>query len=156
MLCVYINIIVKILSIMKFKKILIPITLLICTLGAMSPVNADFNDGWVAYTSGDFKTASKQWRPLAEKGDAKSQTNLGILYFNGKGVLKDYKQAVRLFKMAGDQGEAEAQFILGKIYIEGDGVPRSFRNAKYWINLAFGNEFDGAEALWNDYELWKY
>ena len=141
---------------MKFKKILIPITLLICTLGAMSPANADFNDGWVSYTSGDFKTASKQWRLLAEKGDAKSQTNLGILYFNGKGVLKDYKQAVRLFKMAGDQGDAEAQFILGKIYIEGDGVARSLRNAKYWINLAFGNEFDGAEALWNDYELWKY
>jgi len=156
MLCVYINIIIKILSIMKFKKILTAITLLICTLGTMSTVNADFNDGWVAYTSGDFKTASKQWRLLAEKGDAKSQTNLGILYFNGKGVLKDYKQAVRLFKMAGDQGEAEAQFILGKIYIEGDGVPRSLRNAKYWINLAFENEFDGAEALWNDYELWKY
>jgi TPR repeat protein len=153
---VYINIIIKILSIMKFKKILTAITLLICTLGTMSTVNADFNDGWVAYTSGDFKTASKQWRLLAEKGDAKSQTNLGILYFNGKGVLKDYKQAVRLFKMAGDQGEAEAQFILGKIYIEGDGVPRSLRNAKYWINLAFENEFDGAEALWNDYELWKY
>tara|TARA_B100000767_G_scaffold147449_1_gene138900 strand:+ start:147 stop:572 length:426 start_codon:yes stop_codon:yes gene_type:complete len=141
---------------MKLKKISLLITLLICSLGIISPVNADFNDGWTAYTSGDFRVAAKQWRSLAEKGDARSQTNLGILYFNGKGVLKDYKQAVKLFKMAGDQGEAEAQFILGKIYIEGDGVTRSFKNAKYWINLAFENEFDGAEALWNDYELWKY
>jgi len=141
---------------MKFKKILIPIVLLISTLGIISPINADFNDGWIAYTNGDFKAASKQWRQLAEKGDAKSQTNLGILYFNGKGVLKDYKTALKLFKMAGDQGDPEAQFILGKIYIEGDGVARSLRNAKYWVNLAFENEFDGAEALWNDYQLWKY
>ena len=141
---------------MKLKKISLPITLLICSLGIIIPVNADFNNGWDAYTNGDFKAASKQWRPLAEKGDAKSQTNLGILYFNGKGVLKDYKRAVELFKMAGAQGEAEAQFILGKIYIEGDGVTRSLKNAKFWVSLAFENEFDGAEALWNDYELWKY
>tara|TARA_B100000795_G_C22741054_1_gene415365 strand:+ start:805 stop:1230 length:426 start_codon:yes stop_codon:yes gene_type:complete len=141
---------------MKFKKILIPTTLLICTLGITSPVSANFDDGWIAYTNGDFRAAAKQWRPLAEKGDAKSQTNLGILYFNGKGVLKDFSQSVKLLKMAGDQGEAEAQFILGKIYIEGDGVAKSFKTAKYWINLAFENEFDGAEALWNDYKLWKY
>ena len=141
---------------MKFEKKLIPTTLLLCTLGVISPINADFNDGWDAYTDGDFRGASKEWQPLAEKGDAKSQTNLGILYFNGKGVLKDYKQAVRLLKMAGNQGEAEAQFILGKIYIDGDGVTRSLKNAKYWVNLAFENEFDGAKALWNDFKLWKY
>ena len=141
---------------MKSKNILLLTTLLICSLGIISPVNADFNNGWDAYTNGDFKAASKQWRPLAEKGDAKSQTNLGILYFNGKGVLKDYKRAVELFKMAGAQGDAEAQFILGKIYIEGDGVIRSLRSAKFWVSLAFENEFDGAEALWNDYKLWKY
>ena len=141
---------------MKSKNILLLTTLLICSLGIISPVNADFNNGWDAYTNGDFRAASKQWRPLAEKGDAKSQTNLGILYFNGKGVLKDYKRAVELFKMAGAQGDAEAQFILGKIYIEGDGVTRSLRSAKFWVSLAFENEFDGAEALWEDYELWKY
>ena len=141
---------------MKLKKISLPITLLICSLGIISPVNADFNNGWEAYINGDFRSASKQWQPLAEKGDAKSQTNLGILYFNGKGVLKDYKRAVELFKMAGAQGDAEAQFILGTIYIEGDGVTRSLRSAKFWVSLAFENEFDGAEALWNDYKLWKY
>ena len=141
---------------MKFKKILISVTVLIFSLGIITPINANFNDGWLAYSNGDFKSAAKQWRPLAEKGDAKSQTNLGILYFNGLGVLKDYKQAVRLLKLAGNQGEAEAQFILGKIYVDGDGVSKSFKNAKYWVDLAFKNDFDGAEALWDHYELWKY
>ena len=69
-----------------------------------SPANADFNDGWVAFTNEDFKTASREWKPLAEKGDAKSQTNLGILYFNGKGVLKDYKKAIFWLKKAAEQG----------------------------------------------------
>lgn len=141
---------------MKFKKISIITSFLICSMAIIKPINADFNDGWIAYTNGDFRVASKQWKPLAEKGDAKSQTNLGILYFNGKGVLKDYKQAVKFLKMAAEQGEAEAQFILGKIYIEGDGVNKSYKKAKYWVNLAFENDFDGAEALWDDYNLWKY
>ena len=42
-----------VLSTMKFKKIFLPITLLICSLAITSPVTADFNDGWDAYTNGD-------------------------------------------------------------------------------------------------------
>ncbi len=141
---------------MKFKKILPSLTIFFSLCTILSPANADFNDGLIAFENQDFRLAAKEWKPLAEKGDAKSQTNLGILYFNGLGVLKDYKQAVRLLKLAGNQGEAEAQFILGKIYVDGDGVSKSFKNAKYWVDLAFKNDFDGAEALWDHYELWKY
>jgi hypothetical protein len=141
---------------MKYKKILLPLTLIITLGSVLTPLYADFNDGWIAYTNEDFRGAAKQWKPLAEKGDAKSQTNLGILYFNGKGVLKDYKKAISWFEKAGDQGEAEAQFILGKVYIEGDGVSKSLKTAKYWVQLAYENDFEGAEDLWNDYELWKF
>ena len=141
---------------MKLKKILISSLLSIGLIGATCLSYADFNDGWTAYTNEDFRGAAKEWKPLAEKGDAKSQTNLGILYFNGKGVLKDYKKAISWFEKAGDQGESEAQFILGKIYIEGDGVSKSLKTAKYWVQLAYENDFEGAEDLWNDYELWKF
>lgn len=141
---------------MNYKKILLPLTLIISLGSVVTPLYADFNDGWAAYTNEDFRGAAKEWKLLAEKGDAKSQTNLGILYFNGKGVLKDYKKAISLLKKAGEQGEAEAQFILGKIYIDGDGVSKSLKTAKYWVQLAYGNNFEGAEDLWNKYELWKY
>ena len=93
---------------------------------------------------------------LAESGDGKSQTNLGILYYNGKGVLKDYDKAFEWLKKAAEQGEAEAQFILGEIYIEGKGALKSFKNAKYWIQLAYENGFNRAEDVWNEYELWKF
>jgi hypothetical protein len=141
---------------MKSKNTLLSLTILISLCSIIIPANADFNDGLIAFENQDFRLAAKEWKPLAEKGDAKSQTNLGILYFNGKGVLKDYKKAVNLLERAANQGEAEAQFILGKIYIEGDGVPKSLKTAKIWVEMAFENDFDGAEALWNDNKLWKY
>ena len=141
---------------MQLKKILISLLLSIGLIGSTGLAYADFNDGWTAYSIEDYKTAFKEWRPLAEEGDAKSQTNLGILYYNGKGVLKDYKKAVEWLTKGAEQGEAEAQFILGEIYIEGKAVLKSFKTAKYWVQLAYENGFDRAEVLWNEYELWKY
>ena len=141
---------------MKSKNTLLSLSILLSLCSIIIPANADYNDGLIAFENQDFRLAAKEWKPLAEKGDAKSQTNLGILYFNGKGVLKDYKKAVNLLERAANQGEAEAQFILGKIYIEGDGVPKSLKTAKIWVEMAFENDFDGAEALWNDNKLWKY
>ena len=141
---------------MKLKKILISSLLSIGLIGATCLSYADFNDGWTAYSNEDYKGASKEWKPLAEEGDAKSQTNLGILYYNGKGVLKDYKKAVEWLTKGAEQGEVEAQFILGEIYIEGKAVLKSFKTAKYWLQLAYENGFDRAEVLWNEYELWKY
>ena len=141
---------------MKLKKILISLLLSIGLIGSTGIAYADFNDGWTAYSKEDYKTAFKEWRPLAEEGDAKSQTNLGILYFNGRGVLKDYKKAFAWLKKAAEQGEAEAQYILGEIYIEGKVAAKSFKNAKHWLELAYENGFAGAKVLWDEHELWKY
>ena len=141
---------------MKLKKILISLLLSIGLIGTTCLAYADFNDGWTAYSKEDYKTAFKEWRPLAEEGDAKSQTNLGILYYNGRGVLKDYKKAFAWLKKAAEQGEAEAQYILGEIYIEGKVAAKSFKNAKHWVELAYENGFAGAKELWDEHELWKY
>ena len=141
---------------MQLKKILISLLLSIGLIGSTGLAYADFNDGWTAYSKEDYKTAFKEWRPLAEKGDAKSQTNLGILYYNGRGVLKDYKKAFAWLKKAAEQGEAEAQYILGEIYIEGKVAAKSFKNAKHWLELAYENGFAGAKVLWDEHELWKY
>ena len=51
---------------------------LIC--GAAAPAWADFDDGVAAYEAGDYATALKEWRPLAEQGDAEAQFNLGKMY----------------------------------------------------------------------------
>ena len=57
------------------------------------PAWADFQAGMDAHSRGDYATALREWRPLAEQGDALAQCNLGVLYQNGQGVPEDYVRA---------------------------------------------------------------
>ena len=61
------------------------------------PVLADFQEGGDAYNRGDYETALKELRPLAEKGNANAQFNLAQMYDKGQGVPQDYQQAARWF-----------------------------------------------------------
>jgi len=56
--------------------------------------SADWQKGFTAYNSGDYATALREWKPLAEQGDAYAQTSLGLMYANGDGVPQDYKTAI--------------------------------------------------------------
>ncbi len=56
-------------------------------------VAGPFEDGVRAYKGGDYATALRLWRPLAEQGEAFAQYNLGNMYRNGRGVPRDYVQA---------------------------------------------------------------
>src|SRR5437660_11013404 len=71
---------------------------------------ADFQKGLAAYKAGDFATALKEWRPLAEQGLAKAQHNLGGIYDNGRGVPPNYGEALRWHRLAAEQGFAAAQY----------------------------------------------
>ena len=57
------------------------------------PAWADFQAGADANNRGDYATASREFRKLAEQGDAVAQYNLGLLYVKGQGVPQDYVQA---------------------------------------------------------------
>jgi TPR repeat protein len=72
---------------------------------------AGFDEGFKAYGAKDYQTALKEFLPLANDGDASAQFALGLMYYNGEGVLQNYSQAVHLYRKAADQGNASAQFI---------------------------------------------
>jgi TPR repeat protein len=74
---------------MKLKTLLLTLLLTTSFIGA---IYADFNDGWIADQKGDYKTAFNEWKPLSKQGDAHAQYNIGVMYDNGRGVLKDYKE----------------------------------------------------------------
>ncbi len=59
-----------------------------------TPTWADFQAGRDAYKRGDYDTALKEWRPLAEQGDAQAQFQLGVKYDEGQGVAQDIREAV--------------------------------------------------------------
>ena len=59
-----------------------------------------------AYGNGDYATALRLYRPLADKGNAEAQYNLGFMYDKGQGVPQEYAVAVKWYRLAADQGNA--------------------------------------------------
>ncbi len=103
--------------------------------------------GMEAYDKGDYATALKEWRPLADQGDAEAQSNLGVMYDNGRGVPQDDAQAVRWYRLAAEQGHADAQFNLGWMYHQGRGVPQDDVLGHMWVNLAAAQGIEPARKV---------
>ncbi len=51
---------------------------------ALPAYGQDWQKGLDAYNSGDYATALRGWRPLAEQGNAYAQVNLGYMYENSR------------------------------------------------------------------------
>ncbi len=100
-----------------------------------------YEDADAARDRGDYATAVKIMRPLAEQGFAPAQLVLGILYAErGGGIPQDYAVAAKWFHLAAEQGQAEAQANLGYKYQAGKGVPKDYVLAYLWYNLAAARE----------------
>ncbi len=96
---------------------------------ATSVWSADFYKGLDAYDKGDYATALREWRPLAEQGDVIARTLLGDMYGNGYGVPQDYSTAHKWYSLAAKQGNVFAQNNLGEMYRKGEGVPQDEQTA---------------------------
>lgn len=83
-------------------------------------------------TSSEFEVN----RQAAERGNARAQNALGILYVNGRGVPQDDAQAVKWFRRAAEQGLAQGQVNLGNMYADGKGIARDERQAVEWYRKA--------------------
>ena len=116
-----------------------PIALVLSLVCPVVPAWADYQAGMDAYNRGDYATALREWRPLAEQGDARAQFRLGSLYENGDGVPRDFAKARQWYEKAAAQGEAKAQFYLGIQSAFGEGGPLDLVQAHMWYSLAAGN-----------------
>jgi len=120
---------------------------------AASPVAAQQTSvraGVEAWQAGNYQEAVRQWRPLADRGDADAQYNLGQAYKLGRGVPLNMNLAEQWYERAARQGHSQAGANLGLIlfqngrrreampYIEraaADGDPR----AQYVLGTALFN-----------------
>ena len=89
-----------------------------------------------ALQRGDYRLAAGLFYPLAEKGDARAQYNLGLLYASGLGVTHDYQAALKWHRMAAAQGHAGAQNELAQMYAKGQGVQSDQVLAYVWYSAA--------------------
>jgi TPR repeat protein len=122
---------------------------------------ASYDDAMTAYDNGDYATALKLLRPLAERGDTNAQYSIGRMYAKGEGVPKDEAEAVNWFRKANEQGKAlkaynsgdfafalktfrplaekgqvMAAYILGLMYANGQGVSENYPEALKWLQKA--------------------
>ena len=104
-------------------------------LGFAAPPR-DTDAALAAYRKGDYGNALQHVSPLADQGDARAQSLLGLMYLHGRGVPQDDLAAANWFRLAADQGDAPAQFNLGVMYAEGRGVPQDYVEAVKWYRLA--------------------
>lgn len=81
----------------------------------------------------------------AERGDPKSETKLGNLYFHGMGVQQSYSDALNWYRKAAESGDADAQCDLGSMYFNGYGVPINQTAAANWYRLAANQGLAKAE-----------
>lgn len=116
------------------------------TAWADTPVQ-QFQQGLTAYEQSDYQTAFKLWLPLAEQGNADAQFNLGLIYYNGRGVKQDDFEAVKWFRKAAEQGDETAQFNLGVMYGKGRGVKQDDVEAMKWFRKAAEQGNAHAQAL---------
>jgi len=58
-------------------------------LGIPGALASPWEDGMAAYNRGDYVPAIRLFRPLAEKGNPKAQSVLGVMYRRGQGVARN-------------------------------------------------------------------
>ena len=83
-----------------------------------APALADLKSGVDAWARGDFAAAVNEWRPLADKGDADAQFNLGQAYRLGRGVPVNLRIAQSWYQKAAAKGHEQAQGYYGLMLYE--------------------------------------
>jgi len=120
-----------------------------------------FDDATQAYKRGDYETAYRLIKPLAEQGLPEAQVNLGLMYDKGLGVPQNYAEALKWYRKAAvqgnakalkwyhkaaEQGNVEAQFNLGLMYEKRQGVPQDYVEAGNWYRRAAEQGFAEAQT----------
>ncbi|HEY0149322.1 MAG TPA: SPOR domain-containing protein [Allosphingosinicella sp.] len=79
---------------------------------------ADVKAGIELWNAGNYTGAVKEWRALADKGDADAQFNLAQAYKLGRGVPADLGSAQSWYEKAASKGHEQAQASLGLILFQ--------------------------------------
>tara|TARA_B110000259_G_C13907495_1_gene359478 strand:- start:1 stop:597 length:597 start_codon:yes stop_codon:yes gene_type:complete len=113
------------------KHLVIILALLIAV---SSPVSAQSIDKGHAFAKADdYAAALKEWKPLAEQGNAEAQYLLGFLFQHGLGVASyNDKEAAKWYGLAAEQGHSKSQFELAEAYHWGTGVIQNYAEAVKW------------------------
>lgn len=116
--------------------------------GLAAPVAAaELDEAVAAARGGEYATALRRLSPLAEKGDARAQFDVGFMHAYGWGLQRNPAEALTWYRKAADQGLAVAQHFLGLAYFNGDGLRRDDAEAARWFARAAAQGFAQAQYM---------
>ena len=118
------------------QKLLLTFLIILFTLASNAVWSADYYKGQKAYFDGDYVTALRELKPLAEQGDDDAQFWVGRMYDQGYGVIQNYKTAEKWYTLSAEQGDDDAQYNLGVMYDQGYGVIQYYKTAVKWYTLS--------------------
>jgi uncharacterized protein len=122
------------------------IVAIILAVLACAPATAGpLEDAAVAFGHGDYPTALRLFRSLADQGNSYAQHSLSAMYAKGVGVPQDYAEAIKWLRLAADKGLPIAQNDMGVMYRQGWGVVRDSTQAVNWFRRAADLDFMPAQ-----------
>ncbi|AVQ44775.1 tetratricopeptide repeat protein [Clostridium botulinum] len=93
--------------------------------------------GEMYYKEQNYKEAMYWYKKASDKGNATSMSNIGFMYYNGKGVEQDYKKAIEWYSKASQAGNFTAMGNIGFMYYNGQGVKQDYKKAMYWYEKSY-------------------
>jgi len=108
-----------------------------------------------AYKDGDkglpqnFSKAIELWNHAAGLGSINAHYNLGVAYFNGRGVEKDIKKAIKNFKLAAIRGHERSRYVLGLFEEENGNIGIAM---KHYIIAAMSGLEDALKEVGKGYK----
>ena len=130
---------------MKYSfSLLVGILFIFVTLGAdQIPAYADqLSNGLAAADHGDFQTALRILRPLAEQGNPSAQIELGDFYRLGVGgVQRSNNDAIKWYARSARQGNEEALNLLVDVYDK----KKDYAKAIEWLKQGASRGYAGVQ-----------
>jgi hypothetical protein len=74
-----------------------------------------------------------------------AEYNIGLMYYNGKGVAPSQRIALNWFLKAAKQRAEYAQFLVGEMYANGLGVRQDLPEAYAWLSISADHRFENME-----------
>ena len=135
------------------KKLLILLLAIFLSAGSLSAQSEDIK----VFLQQQNQKGVEELIKKADKGDAKAQYQLGLIYYGNDvvpdGIPQDYAKALKYFLAVAQNntsvhntlvqtGLGFAELTLGRMYLEGQGTPQDYVQALKWFRLA-ANKRDG-------------
>eukprot|EP00729_Bicosta_minor_P020177 gene20177-biopygen10446 len=107
-----------------------------CKAGGLADRSPNCPTCRAPFSVSDEEKFKRLWKLVHDRSPGRhttvAQSNLGIMYYTGKGVKQDHVEAAKWFRKSAEAGYANAQYNLGNMYRNGKGVEQDHVEAVKW------------------------